>query len=123
LSTDFFYLIVASLFQVGWLYNIKRIRREKIAVFRFHKMFSKASLNALLPLIAYIILGLGNVFFLTLSMREIPASVVYGVWTGIVLALSSLIDRYIFRQKFSLLQYIFILMIFGGIAGLKSLNE
>lgn len=119
MTLAFAYLLIASLFQVGWLYNIKSIDKNKIAKIRFSTIFQKQSLRALLPLLLYFVFGMSNVVFFTLSMDKIHPSTAYAIWTGIVLCIASLIDKIYFGQKVGFLQYVFLLMIVTGIVGLK----
>lgn len=113
------YLLFAALVQVGWLYNMKWLDKEKIRKVRFHNLFTKASGKALLPILLYLIFGISNVLFLTLSMKEIPASNAYAIWTGIVLGIASLIDHFFFGQKLRWQQLLFLVILGSGIIGLK----
>ena len=116
----FFYLIIAATFQVAWLYNVKGLKKEKLKQVRLSNFFSAASLKALLPLVLYIVFGLSNVVFLTWAMKDIPPSLVYAIWTGLVIGSATLIDRWVFKQEASFLTYIFIACITAGIIGLKT---
>jgi multidrug transporter EmrE-like cation transporter len=119
LTTYFAYLLIASLFQVCWLYNVKSIDRNKLALIRLNNIGQKKSLLALLPLLLYFVFGISNVVFFTLAMDKINPSTAYAIWTGVVLSIASLIDKFYFGQKIKFIQYAFLLMIIAGIVGLK----
>lgn len=119
MTIHFAYLLIASLFQVCWLYNIKAIDKNKLKLIRFRNLFTKPSLLALLPILGYLAFGISNVVFFTLAMDKIHPSTAYAIWTGVVLALASLIDKFYFGQRIGILQYIFLLMIATGVVGLK----
>lgn len=119
LTLAFIYLIIASVFQVFWLYNIKAIDKNKLAAIRFNNFYHKKQLLAVLPVVGYVLFGLCNVIFFTLSMDKINPSTAYAVWTGIVLSIASLVDKFYFGQKIKFMQYVFLLMIATGVIGLK----
>lgn len=119
MTLSFAYLIFASVVQVCWLYNIKALDKNKLAFIRFRNLFTRRSLLTILPVVLYFVFGISNVVFFTLAMDKIQPSTAYAIWTGIVLSIASVIDKFYFGQKISFLQYVFLLMIVAGIVGLK----
>lgn len=117
MTISFIYLVIAALLQVGWLYNIKQIKKglwQEIRRSAFPRRF-----ELILPVILYVILGILNVVFLTWSMKNIPPSIAYAVWTGIVIAAAAIIDQLLLKKPMRLSKIIFIIMILAGIIGLK----
>lgn len=79
---SWFFLIVAGLLEVGGVIYLK-----------LSEGFSK-----LKPTLIYIVfIGL-SFFLLSLSLKEIPISIGYGVWTGIGAAGSVLLGMYVFKE-------------------------
>lgn len=112
------YLLIASIVQVAWLYNIKFLDKDRLRKLRPGSFFTRQGVRAWLPLLLYIIFGVTNVVFMTFAMEEIPASTAYALWTGVVLGMATLIDKFYFGQKISIPQYIFLGILFSGVIGL-----
>ncbi len=83
------------------------------------KIFTKVFWKAILPIFLYILFSISNIVFLTMAMHDIPASIAYAVWTGLVIAVSTVIDQIVLKNGFNWLKYLFLLMITLGIIGLK----
>jgi multidrug transporter EmrE-like cation transporter len=83
------------------------------------KIFTKVFWKAILPILLYILFSISNIVFLTMAMHDIPASIAYAVWTGLVIGVSTVIDQVVLKNGFNWLKYLFLLMITLGIIGLK----
>lgn len=83
------------------------------------KILTKVFWKAILPIFLYILFSISNIVFLTMAMHDIPASIAYAVWTGLVIAVSTVIDQIVLKNGFNWLKYLFLLMITLGIIGLK----
>lgn len=114
-----FYLIVAAVFQVAWLYNMKYIGKIQLKSITKNNFLSYHTVKTIIPIVLYVLFGIGNITFLTFGMKNIPASLAYAIWTGLVLTIASLIDRFVFGDKANPWQYVFVGMIAIGIIGLK----
>lgn len=119
MTLSFIYLLIASVLQLGWLYNMKRLKKGiwqqlKSKPFDFYKKFL-----IVLPVILYLVFGISNVIFLTWSMQNIPPSIAYAVWTGLVIAAATIIDQIHSRKKMNAAKLIFIVIILVGIVGLR----
>lgn len=119
MTIAFIYLFIAALFQIAWLYNMKRIKKGIITEIKKGPFFSVKNLKALLPIFLYVIFGISNVVFLTWSINSIPPSVVYAIWTGIVICAAAVIDQVISKKPIKPAKIIFIAMILIGILGLR----
>jgi quaternary ammonium compound-resistance protein SugE len=60
-----------------------------------------------------------SLYLLTLSIRDIPISIAYTVWTGIGAIGAVIGGLFILRENISLLQLFFITLIIIGVIGVK----
>lgn len=98
-----FFIVIAGLFEVGGIINLK-----------LAEGFSK-----LKPTIFFIVcMGL-SFFFLSTSLKEIPISIGYGIWTGIGAAGSVLLGMYLFNEPKSIKKLVLVGGIIISIVGLK----
>ena len=100
-----FYLIVASIFEMGWPMGFKL---SDLCPARFWWWIA-------FGLICMIFSGL----FLYLAQRTIPIATAYVVWTGIGAVGTFLIGIFCFGDSASLLRMFFALLILVGIIGLE----
>jgi small multidrug resistance pump len=97
------YLIIAILFEVSGTICMK-ISQE----------FTK-----ILPSIfIFVFYGL-CLTFLTLSLRKLEVSIVYAVWAGLGTVLISIIGIVWFRESFTLMKFVSIVLIIVGVIGLN----
>lgn len=96
-------LIFAGIFEVIWTYFLKQSQG-----------FSK-----LVPTIFFIIAMIGSLALLAVAVRELPISIAYPVWTAIGAVGSVLIGTIFFGESLTFLSSIFLMMIIGGVIGLK----
>ncbi|HAM53758.1 MAG TPA: hypothetical protein DCP92_24830 [Nitrospiraceae bacterium] len=97
------YLAVAGLFEIGWIFSLK-----------FSEGFTRA-----VPLIFYAVCGLGAAFFLSQSLKHLPVGLAYAVWTGTAIVGSNVIAILFLGEPANLSRIAYILMIIGGVAGLR----
>jgi len=100
------YLIVAAAFEIAWTFSLK----------------ATAGFTKVIPIIFYVITGIGNVFFFSLAMKEIPMATALAVWMGISVTGVTIIDAYLSHTPPNLLKFVFIALIAVGVVGLKVLN-
>jgi quaternary ammonium compound-resistance protein SugE len=96
-------LVIAGIFEVIWAINLK-----------YSQSFSR-----LLPSIITIAGMIVSFFFLSLATKSLPIGTAYAVWTGIGAVGTILLGILLFHEPISLLRAIFLIMIIGGIIGLK----
>lgn len=112
--------MIASGFEVCWIYSLKFIEFKKIVATPFLKLFSeKASFMLLLPAVGYVLFGVGNIIFFSKAMKEISPSVSYAVWTALALIGIKAVDVFVFHELFTPVQMLFTALILIGIIGLK----
>lgn len=109
------YLFVASLMEMGWIYSLKYLDFQKLK-----KISSWTEIMTVgAPLIGYITFGVANIYFFSMAMKKIPASTAFAVWTVIALAGIKLIDMWVLREPSKNSDYFFLLLAIIAIAGLK----
>jgi quaternary ammonium compound-resistance protein SugE len=96
-------LILAGIFEVVWAYFLKQ-----------SDGFAKA-----LPSILFVATLAISMILLALSVKTIPISIAYPIWTGIGAVGSIIVGVMFFGEAFSLLTSLFLIMIISGIIGLK----
>ncbi|MEW5837264.1 MAG: multidrug efflux SMR transporter [Pseudomonadota bacterium] len=99
-----FYLLIAGLFEIGWPIGYKLTALPGFRV-----------LGWLIAIAAIVLSGI----FLWLAQREIPIGTAYAVWTAIGTAGTFLIGIYFFQEPASLLRYLGVMLILGGVIVLK----
>ena len=94
------YLIIASIFEVGWPFGMK--------------MASLGSNKVCWILFAILAMALSGVF-LYIAQKEIPIGVAYAIWTGIGATCTFLLGICVFHDSVSLMKFLGILLIISGI--------
>lgn len=115
------YLIIASLLEVCWIYCIKFLKWADLLKINLLKpsLIKTEYLYNLGAFVGYVVFGIGNIIFLSLSMKTIPASAAYAAWMAIALVVAKISDIAIFKEPFSYSQVLFIIIIIIGVVGLK----
>jgi quaternary ammonium compound-resistance protein SugE len=97
---------------------------KKIATIKVTTLFSDYhAWQPILPLLGYIFFGLGNIYFFSLAMKDIPASTAFAVWMALALIFTKVVDVVIFQQPYNLQQIVFTILILIGIVGMKWYEE
>jgi quaternary ammonium compound-resistance protein SugE len=97
-------LIVAGLLEIVW------------AGF----MNASAGFSRLWPTIWCLAFMIASFALLSRAMQTIPMGTSYAVWTGIGAAGAAIVGMVYFKEPASAIRIVCILMILGGVAGLKS---
>ena len=100
---NWLYLIIAGLFEIAWAVGLK-----------YTEGWSR-----LWPSIATAVLMIASFYFLSLAVRTLPIGTAYVVWTGIGTVGAALLGMVLFDEPRDVLRVVCILLIIGGIAGLK----
>lgn len=96
-------LISAGIFEVVWAYFLKQ----------------SDGLTKALPTTLFVASLAISMILLAISVKIIPISIAYPIWTGIGAVGAVLVGAIFFGEALSLLTSIFLMMIIGGIIGLK----
>ena len=115
-----FYLFIASVFEACWTYAVKYLNFSDIKLLRFDNFYRyDVGLPIVLPLVGYVAFGVGNIYFFSLSLKHLSNATAYSVWTAMTIVVLKLIETLYFKQKISVPEFCFIVMILVGIIGLK----
>jgi quaternary ammonium compound-resistance protein SugE len=98
-------LLIAAVLEVTW------------AVF----MKMSEGFTRLLPSVITVIGYIASAVFLALAMRKLPLGTAYAMWTGFGIMGTTILGVLLFKETMSLAQAGCVLMIAGGIIGLKLL--
>lgn len=98
-------LLIAAVLEVTW------------AVF----MKMSEGFIRLLPSVITVIGYIASAVFLALAMRKLPLGTAYAMWTGFGIMGTTILGVLLFKETMSLAQTGCVLMIAGGIIGLKLL--
>jgi multidrug transporter EmrE-like cation transporter len=115
------YLFIASLFEIGWIFSLKKLSFTEIKKISFLAITQHPTDNLiiLLPLLGYIGFGLANIYFFSLAMKQIPASTAFAIWMGVTLAGVKLIEVFYFKDANKPMDYLYLGLILIAIIGLK----
>jgi quaternary ammonium compound-resistance protein SugE len=118
---EWLYLVIASVLEVGWIFSLKELSFAAIRKLSIHSFFEQPleSFWCILPLIGYIILGLGNIYFFSLAMKQISASTAFAIWMAITLAGVKFIEVLFYKESIRPSDYIFLTLLLVAIIGLK----
>lgn len=97
------FLVVAGLCEIAWAVGLKM----------------SAGFSRLVPSVLTVIGMVASFYFLSLSLRSLPLSTAYAIWTGIGAAGAFILGSLIFREWPSAAQSICIGFIILGTVGLK----
>lgn len=82
-----------------------------------------AGFTQLVPSIITAVGYIASALFLSLALKELPLGTAYAMWTGFGIVGTSLLGIVLFHERLTLPQRICILLIVGGIVGLKLLSS
>ena len=97
------YLILAGLFEIGWVIGLKY----------------SDGLTRLWPSIATLFAMLASVWLLGLAMKSLPMGTAYSVWVGIGAVGTVILGILLFDEPVTALRLCSITLVVIGIAGLK----
>jgi len=115
------YLFIAAISEVWWTYSLKYVDIRKILATPVKQYFIEpGNTRILAPAIGYILFGVGNIFFFSLAMKEIPTSVAFTVWVAMSIVGLKIMDVFVFKaSSLSTTDFFFYALIIIGIVGLK----
>ncbi|GGA90453.1 DMT family transporter [Puia dinghuensis] len=116
------YLFVASVFEIAWTFSLRFMDVSELKKVQWRAAFNHWSPWAIVgPFAGYIVFGLGNIYFFSLAMKEIPASTALAVWMGTALIGVKLAEMIFLKAPFEWQQFFFMGLILVGIVGLKKM--
>ena len=102
---QWFMLLIAGSLEITWAVAMK-----------YSEGFSKLGPSALTA-VTYIL----SAVFLALALKKLPLGTAYAMWTGMGIIGTTVLGVLLFKETISFPQVVCILLIAGGIAGLKIL--
>lgn len=97
------YLLIAGIAEIGWALSLK-----------YSEGFSNLFMSALTIIIMII-----SILFLSFAIKDIPLGTAYAIWTGIGAVGVAIIGIVFLGEAKSLVRIFCIILIIGGIVGLK----
>ena len=120
MNISWIYLLIASLSEALWLFAVKFMDVKAVKAMGWSGFFhDPLHAKPLLPFLGYAVFGAGNVIFLSMSMRTIPASTAAAVWMAVALVSAKLIDTFWFKEPLSGVQVLWFAFIIVGVVGLN----
>lgn len=113
------FLIIAAAFEAAWTFSLKLMKFSQLKTLQWNTFYLPAGLYIWVPLAGYIIFGVGNIYFFSLAIKQVPTAVAYAVWTAVTLILIKVSEITFMQQRISIQETFFMLLIMGGIIGLK----
>ena len=101
---NWFYLFIAGLFEIAWAVGLK-----------YTEGWSR-----LWPSLITAVLMVASFYFLSIAVRTLPIGTAYAVWTGIGTVGAAILGMFLFDESRDIVRVLCILLIIGGIAGLKA---
>ncbi|WP_302467594.1 DMT family transporter [Pontibacter vulgaris] len=97
------YLILAGICEIGWAFGLK-----------YSEGFTKIGVS-----IVTVIVMILSFVLLSQAMKTLPLGTAYGIWTGIGAAGTAILGIVFLNEPRDLIRILCILMIIGGVVGLK----
>jgi quaternary ammonium compound-resistance protein SugE len=72
-----------------------------------------------MPTLMTIVATILSFYFLSKSLKTLPIGTAYAIWTSLGAAGTALCGCFFFGESLSILKIVFILVIIGGVSGLK----
>ena len=114
------YLFVASIFEIAWTFSLRFLSVKKLKLIEWRSFFAHWENWAVLaPFAGYVLFGLGNIYFFSLAMKEIPESTALAVWMGTALIGVKFVEIIFLKTPYDWQQFIYMGLILIGIVGLK----
>ena len=113
-------MVIAAVFEAAWTFSLKFMSFGALKTVKWQSFYEPhTGLTVILPFVGYVLFGIGNIYFFSLAIKQVPTAIAYAVWTACTLILIKLSEILFFRQRISFAEVFFMLMIMGGIMGLR----
>jgi len=111
---------VASVFEIAWTFSLRFLSVKKLKALPWRDFWAHWENWAVLaPFAGYVLFGLGNIYFFSMAMKEIPASTALAVWMGTALIGVKIVEIVFLKTPYDWQQFIYMGLILIGIVGLK----
>ncbi|MEO3403317.1 SMR family transporter [Mucilaginibacter sp. CAU 1740] len=114
------YLLIAAAFEAAWTFCLKFMKFSDLKALRWNSVLSlQYGLPVWMPFAGYVLFGIGNIYFFSLSIKSVPTAVAYAVWTAVTLILIKVVEMTFLGERLSYMEIFFMLLIMTGVLGLK----
>lgn len=114
------YLFIGAFFEMAWTFSLRFMDLKKVKAVHWRGFFQPGGdWKIIWPLVGYVVFGLGNVYCISIAMKDIPASTALAVWMGTALVGVKLVEIFFLKGTYDIYQFLYIGLILLGIAGLK----
>ncbi|HXD76702.1 MAG TPA: SMR family transporter [Puia sp.] len=114
------YLFFGAFFEMAWTLSLRFMNLKKVKTMHWKGFFEfNGDWRIVWPLVGYVVFGLGNVYCISVAMKDIPASTALAVWMGTALVGVKLVEIFFMKASYDVYQFLYIGLILLGIAGLK----
>ena len=86
------------------------------------QIWDMAFVQQILPILAYLILGLIIAIVISKAYKLLAMSIVYAAWMGLTLLLQIIVDVFLYHIPMQVIQFLFIACVLAGILGIKLSN-
>lgn len=100
-------LLLAGIFEVTWAYEMK-----------LSEGFTRL-IPSIITVVGYIL----SAVFLAIALKKLPLGTAYAMWTGFGIVGTTLLGIFMFHEAMSVPKILCVVLIVGGIVGLKVLGE
>lgn len=100
-------LALAGLLEIAWAVGMK-----------FTEGFTRIG-----PSVVVLVVALLSFWLLAVAMKALPVGTAYAVWVGIGAAGATLFGMLLFREPATVARIVCLLMIVGGVAGLRLVSD
>jgi len=118
------FLIIAAAFEAAWTFSLKFMKFADLKALKINSVTSATgALPVALPFVGYVVFGIGNIYFFSLAIKQLPVATVYAAWTAVTLIFIKFADMTFFGQRITLAETFFMLLIMTGMLGLKYMGS
>ena len=124
MGLSWLYLLLAAVLEAAWTFSLKWMTFSDLKTLRLHNFYSpEVGLPILLPFLGYIFFGIGNIYFFSLAMKQIPMATAFSAWTALTIIIIKISELYFLKQTISWTEIAFMTLIVVGIIGLKNSSD
>ena len=124
MGLSWLYLLLAAVLEAAWTFSLKWMTFSDLKTLRLHNFYStEVGLPILLPFLGYIFFGVGNIYFFSLAMKQIPMATAFSAWTALTIIIIKISELYLLKQTISWTEIAFMTLIAVGIIGLKNSSD
>ncbi|WP_417825425.1 DMT family transporter [Thalassospira povalilytica] len=105
---------------LAWVYLMGAIGLEVIGTVSLK--FSNGFTDLKFSVLTLVMYGL-SFWVLALTLKVLPISTAYAVWSGLGTAAVAIIGLVFFKEPMTALKGVFLLMIIGGVVGLEAISS